>query len=233
MNEREVQLHLLVGRRDSGRFAIVCLLFVVLITGCTSYLVGGEIVKGRKELLYGDPKDALTYFEHVASLAPNYVTNFTLFGESVWTYVGRANYASGNLEGARKALERALSGHGGDDLARVYLGLVLLRQGEEQRGRFEIETGLIGLADWLDFIEFNHPRGYFWDPAKKIRSESRRIVTLIRGKESNWRELFVNVEWIAREIELEIDRVWQDEQRDRGRNHNNNSSRQQERKIIG
>jgi len=79
----------------------------------------------------------------------------------------------------------------------------------------ELEAGLRGIGDWLDYIEQTHPSGYYWDPTKKIRAESRRNLAMIKARDLRWEELARNVEWIGREIELEIDRARDDERLDR------------------
>ena len=205
-------------------FAICTLQFAFLLSGCVAFQVGGEIARGRLEFLYGDPKAALAHFQRAAELDPDYRLDFTLLREGVWTYVGRANYASGNLPEARQALERARSRYPEDDMAKLYLGLVLAKDGDQPRGLKEIEAGLTGIADWLDYIEYYHPSGYFWDPGKKIRSEARRNLAMIKGREVNWQELIQNGEWIGREMELEVDWARQDEKRDRERDKENQSS---------
>jgi len=205
-------------------FPFCILQFAILVSGCTAFQIGGEIAKGRMELMYGDPKAALPYFQRAAALEPNYITDFTILREGVWTYVGRSNYAAGNLAEARKALERARSLYAEDNLAKIYLGLVLARDGDQQGGVKEIEAGLIGLADWLDFIEFYHPTGYYWDPAKQIRSEARKNMAMFKGRDVNWTAVIASVEWIGREMELEIDRAWKDEKRDREREKESRSS---------
>ncbi|MGH7772159.1 MAG: tetratricopeptide repeat protein [Candidatus Binatia bacterium] len=195
----------------------LCLQLAILLSACTAFQVGGEIVKGRSELLHGDPKAALARFQRVAELDPDYRLNFTILRQGVWTYIGRANYATGNLPEARKALERARSRDAADDLAKLYLGLVLGRDEDQRRGLRELEAGLRGIADWLDYIEQYHRSGHYWDPTKKIRNESRRNLAMIKGQDVNWKELTQNIEWIGREIELEIDRAWEHERLDRER----------------
>lgn len=232
MNGANSKSRIATGRRFYFLFCVLPFAGVA-ISGCAAFQLGGEIVKGRRELMYGDPKVALPYVQRAAALDPNYVTDFTIFREGVWTYVGRANYASGNLTEARKALEQARSRHADDDMAKIYLGLVLGREGDHQRGLKEIEAGLTGLADWLDFVEFYHPRGYYWDPAKKIRSEARKNVALITGRDVNWQELIANVEWIGKEMELEIDRAWRDEKRDMERDKDSRSTLHYDRKFHG
>ena len=199
------------------RFALCLLQFAILFSGCAAFELGGEIQKGRMELMYGDPKVALSHFRRAAELQPDYLLDYSIFREGVWTYVGRANYASGELAEARQALERARSRYEQDDLAKLYLGLVLGRDGEQQRGLREIEAGLTGLGNWLDYIEQYHTDGRFWDPTKTIRGESRRNLAMIKGRDVNWKELIENVEWIGKEIEREIDRAREDKSEDRAR----------------
>ena len=190
-----------------------CLLPVALfLSGCTVFYVGGEIVTGRQELLYGDPKVALAHFQRAGELDPDYLTNFTILRQGVWTYVGRANYALGNLVDARRALERARSRSGEDNLARLYLGLVLARDGDRQRGVGEIEGGLRGLSQWFDYIEQYHADGQFWDPGRPIRSEIQKSIAMLSAREVNWNELIASGEWLGRELEQEIDRARKDQQ---------------------
>ena len=67
------------------------------------------------------------YFEQIAKRDPNYVAPFTSFRESIWTYLGRAQYQSGKLVEAKRSLERALSQIPGDSVAKLYLALTNLR----------------------------------------------------------------------------------------------------------
>ena len=52
-----------------GKLALLA--FVLFLQGCVAYQVGGDIQRGRMELLYGDPKVALGYFERAAELDPD------------------------------------------------------------------------------------------------------------------------------------------------------------------
>lgn len=192
-------------------FAICTLQLAILVSGCTAVYVGGEIVKGRQELLYGDPKVSLAHFQRAGELDPDYLTNFTILRQGVWTYVGRANYALGNLVDARRELERARSRSGEDNLARLYLGLVLARDGDRQRGVGEIEGGLRGLSQWFDYIEQYHADGQFWDPGRPIRSEIQKNIVMLSAREVNWNELIAGGEWLGRELEREIDRARKDQ----------------------
>ena len=187
-------------------FAFVSLAFMFLLNGCAAYQVAGDVQRGRKELLYGDPNLALAYFQHAAEVNPNYRLNYSIFPEGVWTYVGRANFATGRIPEARKALERARTRED-DDLAKVYLGLVLARSGDYDRGVKEMEAGLRGINDWYEYIQFYHVEGQYWDPGRRLRSSIQRELTSLSGRETNRNETVQNVAMLGREIELEIDRA--------------------------
>lgn len=187
------------------KFAIYNLQFALLLSGCVSFQVGGDIQKGRMELLYGDPKVALVYFQRAAELDPNYRLNTSIFPEGVWTYVGRAYYAAGEMPQARKALERARSRQE-DDLAKLYLGLVLAQDGDRERGLREMEAGLKGVVGWFDYVELYHMDGPYWDPGRQLRSAIQKQLVAMGGKEVNQKELIQNAAFLGREIEIEIER---------------------------
>src|SRR5207247_11136402 len=67
-------------------------------------------------------------FERVALGDPNHVSCAGPLQESIWTYLGRAQYHSGKLAEAKGSLEKALSRSNEDQMARLYLGLTSLRQ---------------------------------------------------------------------------------------------------------
>jgi tetratricopeptide (TPR) repeat protein len=156
-------------------------------------------------LLTGDPKAALVHFRKAADLDPDYVLNFTLLPQGVWTYVGRAYYNQKEFSEARKAFERARSRHPQDNLAKLYLGLVLARDGNRQQGTKELEAGLTGLRDWLNYLEYYHPDGRFWDSSKRIRSEIQGSLAIISAKDIDWPKLIASGAWIGRKMEEEID----------------------------
>jgi len=179
--------------------------FLLLLSGCVSYQVGGDIQKGRLALMYGDPNVALEHFQRAADSNPNYLLDFSIFDEGVWTYVGRAYYAMGKLPEAQKAFERARSLHKQDHLAKLYLGLVLGRDGDRPRGLREIEAGLRGLGDWLDDLERNLSDGVYWDPGLHLRKEIQRSLAMIESRDVNWTQLIASGEWLGKEFEEEID----------------------------
>ena len=123
----------------------VALGFLLLLSGCASFQVGGNIQKGRLALLYGDPNIALAHFQRAANSDPNYLLDFSIFDEGVWTYVGRAYYAMGKLTEAKKAFERARSRYEQDHLAKLYLGLVLGQDGAKTSLQPRVYSTLFGL----------------------------------------------------------------------------------------
>ena len=106
---------------------------LLIIAGCASLESGGEFASGRRALMSGDYAVALTYFEPIAKRDPNYVPPFTSFRESIWTYLGRAQYQSGKLAEAKSSFEKALSQVPGDSVAKLYLGLTNVRLQSTQK----------------------------------------------------------------------------------------------------
>lgn len=203
--------------RNVLRVTIFSLLYGILLWGCTMIKVAGEIQKGRMQLMYGDPKVALAHFQNAARLDPDYVLDYAkppLLYEGVWTYMGRAYYASGRRMEARQALEKARSLYEDDYLAKIYLGLVLGRDGDPKGGLNELEAGLRGLDSWLEYVQFNVREGYAWDPGREIRSEIDRSLKLIKGGKADWEGLTKSAEWVGLQTEMEIDQVKKDLYRD-------------------
>ncbi len=193
---------------------LVALGFLLFFSGCVSFQVGGNIQRGRMALMYGDPNVALVHFQRAADLNPNYLLDFSIFDEGVWTYVGRAYYAMGKLPEAQQALEKAVSLHKQDNMAKLYLGLVLARDGDKPRGLKEIEAGLRGLGAWLDYVERYESEGRYWDPGLYLEKEIQRSLAMIESRDVNWSQLIAGGEQLGREFEEEIDesqKQWQDD----------------------
>jgi tetratricopeptide (TPR) repeat protein len=183
-----------------------------LLSGCASFQVAGEVQSGRQALLINRPEQALGYFQQAAQSNPNHIFESGTFREGIWTYVGRAQYTTGKLQDARRSLERALSVYRDDYLARLYLGLTLARSsGEGGSGLKEIETGMKGLHDWLEYANASRPFEAFWDPLRQIRSELEKDLAMISSKDIDWPKLIASGEWIGQKMEDEIDRVRRDE----------------------
>jgi tetratricopeptide (TPR) repeat protein len=174
-----------------------------------------NVQQGRMALLYGDPKVAIASFESAAELDPDRLY-FSVFPQGAWTYLGRAEYSVGRYSQARQALERAISLHKDDNMAKLYLGLTLARTGDRQRGLKEIESGMKGLHEWLDYVNqydaFSY--GQYWDPLKEIRSEIQNNLASISRKDIDWQKLIASGEWVGRRMEEEIDLARRQESQD-------------------
>ena len=131
--------------------------------------------------------------------------------------MGRSQYNLGRLAEARQSLEKALSIYPDDYLARIYLGLTLLRTGEDSRGLKELESGMKGLYDWFEYMNRTRPFSSFWDPLREIRSELEKDLNMVSSKDVDRQQLIASAEWLGQKMEEEIDRVRRDEQRFRDR----------------
>src|SRR5262247_4141572 len=139
--------------------------FLSFAAGCTNFHAAGQVARGREALLQENPKSALAHFRSAAETDPDFYLNWSLLQEGVWTYVGRAYYATGNFGEARSALDKATSRYSWDNMAKLYLGLVLLRENDRARGLKEVDAGLLGFYDWIIYVNnYQRPDGTYWDP---------------------------------------------------------------------
>ncbi len=198
-----------MGPRQSAAW----LFLIVIVAGCAAYQAAGQVQSGRQALLVNQPSDALGYFQLVAQTNPNYIFQSGLYREGIWTYIGRSQYLLGRLPEARQSLEKALSVDQDDYLARIYLGLTLLRSGEDSRGLKELDGGMKGLYDWLEYMNRSMPYTAFWDPRREIRSEIEKELDMVSSKDADRQQLISSAEWIGQRMEEEIDLVRRDEQR--------------------
>jgi tetratricopeptide (TPR) repeat protein len=100
---------------------------LMALAACAGYETAGEFTRGRLALVRGDRDAALANFKSVAAANPQYVERNGPLWESIWTYIGRAHYQSGQYAEAKEALEKGLAQEKGDQMARLYLGLTLAR----------------------------------------------------------------------------------------------------------
>jgi tetratricopeptide (TPR) repeat protein len=200
----------------SGPFSIL-LALCTLLAGCTTMQSGSSFQAGRRALLGGDDEAALGFFQTVAENNPNFVfTTGSSPRQSIWSYVGRAQYLTDQFPQARQSLERAIAGDRDENIARLYLGLTLIQLGDPQGGLKEIETGLRGINSFLDNI--NRTQGFnigqFWDPNRDIRNAIQYNLKLISSENINWRQLTANIERIALQMERETDLARRQESRE-------------------
>ena len=191
---------------------------VLVMVGCASFQIGGEFQSGRTALLTGNNEAALAYFQSTAQKDPTYSYG-TAYRQGVWSYLGRVEYAIGRLPQAQQTLEKALAANRQEDVARLYLGLTLARSGDRQRGLKEIEGGMRGIHDWIEWVTQTHrfSFGQFWDPRREIRQAIQTDLAMISGREFDWQRLIADGEWLGKQMEEEIDRARQDETRQHSR----------------
>jgi tetratricopeptide (TPR) repeat protein len=192
--------------------SLALFLFFVFFSGCAAFQAGGDVESGRRAFLIGNNEAALSYFQSAAQQDPNYIYGFAL-PQGIWSYVGRAEYATGKLPQARQTLERVLSLNKDADVARLYLGLTLARDGDRQQALKEIEGGMKGLYQQIEYITQAHrwTYGRFWDPRREIRSAIQDNLAMFSGKDVDVQRLIADGEWLGMRVEQEIDWARRDE----------------------
>ena len=182
-------------------------LFVtVSLSACASFQSAGDVAQGRQALFKGNNQAALGYFQAAAQADPNYIYG-TELQEGTLSFLGRAQYLNGDYAQAWSTLGKALAQHKDDNVARLYLGLTLARQGETQNGLRDIDAGMEGIYDFLNYIadSFRFTYGQYWDPGRDIRSAIERDRAIIASGKIDWPALIAEGEWIAMKTEREPD----------------------------
>ena len=185
------------------------LLALIAVSGCAG--VGQQVQAGRLALQTGRPNDAVVLLMQAAEQDPGYQLPYRV-REGVLTYLGRAYYETGKDAEARNTLEKALAKDKDDPLAHLYLGLTLARSGDRERGNREIETGLKGIDETLEYIAADTQYGFHWDPAMNIRRDIRMTLA---GK-TNPEEFTASAQRIGALFDEEIDKARRDEANRRG-----------------
>jgi tetratricopeptide (TPR) repeat protein len=208
--------------KTTKNYIFAVLITLMSVSGCAAFQVGTDVEAGRKAFLIGDNEAALGYFRSAAQMNPDYVYYGMGLRQNVWSYVGRSEYAAGRLAQARQTLEKALvtSGEeyalsldGGQDMARLYLGLTLARSGDQQRGLKEIEGGMRGIHDGIEYVRqrFRFSFGRYWDPSREIRSSIEGDLAMLSGKNVDVQKLIGDGEWLGKTVEEEINLARRDE----------------------
>src|SRR4030095_10827150 len=128
-------------------------LLAISISGCAGggFQGEGDVAQGRQAMFRGDYPTALSYFQAAANENPNYIFG-TELREGVFSYLGRAQYLNGQLAPARGTLQKAVALHKSDNLARLYLGLTEARQGDQKNATADVDNGLKGMGELLNYI---------------------------------------------------------------------------------
>ena len=186
------------------------LFLVIWLSACASFQAASDVSHGRQALIAGNNQAALGYFQAAEQIDPTYIYG-TELRQGVLSYLGRAQYLTGNYAQARSTLETALSQNQSDNIARLYLGLTMARQGETQKALPDIDRGMTGIYELLNYITdtFRFGYGQYWDPGRDIRSAIEKNRAAITSGKIDWPTLIADGESIALRTEREPDEARQ------------------------
>ena len=179
--------------KATGFFAMLSL--SGLLSACANYQAGGYVQSGVQALLAGNNQTALGYLQAAAHQDPNYIYDVQL-NLGVLSYLGRAQYLTGNYAQARQTLEQALAQNTDDNLARLYLGLTQARLGDNQAGLQNIESSIKQINSWLNYLNGNFP-GEGWDPGGTIQATIKKSLAMISSGKVEWPRLFADGESVG------------------------------------
>ena len=177
-----------------------------LLCACATVKGGTDVDDGRNALLAGNYKAAVGYFQEAEQADPSYMYG-TELREGVASFLGRSQYLTGDYAQARQTLEKALSRHKSDNLARLYLGLTLYRLGDQKAALANIQGGMEGINNWLDYLNqnFRLEFGQDWDPGGTIRAGIKTDLAMISSGKIDWPQLIANGERLGIRVESEED----------------------------
>lgn len=90
---------------------------------------------------------------------------------------------------------------------------MLVRSADSTQGLRELQNGLQGLYDWIEYIVSSRSSEAYWDPNKQIRNEIKKALALIAEGSGDHAKIIASAEWLGQEIEEEIERARRDESR--------------------
>jgi tetratricopeptide (TPR) repeat protein len=173
-----------------------------LLCACAAVKGGTDVDDGRNALLAGNYKAAVGYFKEAEESDPSYMYG-TELREGVGSFLGRSQYLTGDYAQARQNLEKALSRHKSDNLARLYLGLTLYRLGDQKAALTNIERGMKGIDSWLNYLNTNFAQefGQSWDPGGTIRAGIKTDLAMISSGQIDWPKLIAAGERLGITVE--------------------------------
>jgi tetratricopeptide (TPR) repeat protein len=176
----------------------------VLFSACAVIRGEDDVDRGRAALLAGNYQTALGYFQEAEQAYPSYIYGAEL-REGVLSYLGKAQYLTGNYAQARQTLERNLSQHRTDNFARLYLGLTLYRLGDQKAALANIQRGMNGIYNWLNYLDenFRFEFGQFWDEGGTIRAGIKTDLAKISSGNVDWAKLIADGERLGIAVEQE------------------------------
>jgi tetratricopeptide (TPR) repeat protein len=196
-----------------ARYSLLAFSLAIFLSACATVEDAGQIASGRQALFTGNYPAALSYFQSAAQTNPNAVYGATL-RLGVFTYLGQAQYLNGQYPEARQSLQKALTMHPADNVARLYLGLTQARLGDRQTGLKNIQAGMSGIANFLNYLESNfaYSFGQFWDPGGQIRATIKTNLAMSSSPNLDWSQLIAAGEKLGIRIEEEEDKARQQQQ---------------------
>jgi len=180
---------------------------LVLLTGCgPGFQAGTDIAQGRQAMFKLDYPGALARFHSAEQVDPNYIYG-TALREGTVSFLGRAQYLTGQLAPARDTLQKAVAQHPDDNLARLYLGLTLAHLDNRPAGLRDIDAGTKGIGDFVDYVTtaFGNSWGQFWDPNQDIRRAVAANLATMAQESFDWSALIADSEVLAMKFEREQD----------------------------
>jgi len=201
-------------RGDSWTRFLAWLSLSVLLSACASVRGPGDLNAGRHALMNGNYQAAVSDFEAAEQLDPTYIYGGEL-REGVLSYLGQAQYLTGNYAQARQTLQKALSQHKSDSVGRLYFGLTLHHFGEEKAALQNIKAGIQGIFNFLKYVNSSYALDYGqgWDPGGIIVTRIETALAMIDSGNIDWPKLISDGKFIAIAIEVEDNRFLQEETR--------------------
>src|SRR5262250_2802608 len=137
---------------------------LLVLSACASVRGPGDVNAGRHALMNGNYQAAVSDFEAAEQLSPNYIYGGEL-REGVLSYLGQAQYLTGNYTQANQTLLKALAQHKSDSVGRLYLGLTQSRLGDRKAALQNIKAGIEGINNFLKSVNssFALDYGQNWD----------------------------------------------------------------------
>lgn len=164
------------------KHAVSWLLLSVLLAACAA-------TRGA-----GDRQAAAAYFQETGQVDPTIIYGVEL-QEEVLSFLGRAQYLNGDYPQARQTLQKALSQHPSNDVARLYLGLTLYRLGDQKAALRNIQAGINGIYNWLDYNTISAEEfGQHWDLGGTIRLRIKTDLAMISSGNIDWPKLIADGE---------------------------------------
>ena len=181
-------------------FRPICFSVLLLISGCSS--IGGEVQAGRNALQTGRANDAIGYLARAADADPDLQAYLRVRPRRVGV-PGTGIPRNWQRHRSWQTLERAVNLDKDDPFAHLYLGIAMLKTGERERGRKEIEEGLRAIDDTLEYIAEDRVYGFYWDPGMRIRNDIRKSL----AAKLDDAQLAMAAEYIGRQFDEEIDKA--------------------------